>query len=101
MASRKCMNPTGFVKNTETNATWGMQFIWPIKADFRVVYLDEGYQRTIIGRKARDYVWLMARTPDIDEQEYNKLVKFIGELGYDTSAIQRVPQQWPADTARQ
>ena len=87
-------NPKGFIKDETSNALWGMRFVWPIKADYRIVYLDEDYSTTIIGRQARDFVWLMARTPEIADDEYDRLVAFIGELGYDTSSVQRVPQRW-------
>jgi apolipoprotein D and lipocalin family protein len=87
-------NPKGFIKNETSNALWGMRFIWPIKADYRIVYLDEDYSTTIIGRQARDFVWLMARTPEMPDDEYAELIAFIGELGYDTSEVQRVPQRW-------
>lgn len=87
-------NPKGFVTNTETNALWGMRFIWPLKSDYRIVYLDDDYSTTIIGRQKRDYVWLMARTPSISEEEYAELVSYIESIGYDTSKLQRVPQSW-------
>jgi apolipoprotein D and lipocalin family protein len=90
----KKYQPTGFIENKETNALWGMQFIWPIKGDFRIVYLDRDYTQTIIGRQARDYVWLMARTPSISEEDYQALIQVVQELGYDTTKINRVPQQW-------
>ena len=90
----KQYEPKGFIKNNETNALWGMQFIWPIKADYRIVYLDEDYRKTIIGRKQRDYVWIMARTHTIPEAEYRELVNVIADLGYDISRLQRVPQSW-------
>jgi apolipoprotein D and lipocalin family protein len=96
---RKTFNPTGFVRDTESNAVWGMQFIWPIKADYRIVYVDHDYQQTIIGRIKRDYVWIMARSPQIPEQEMQQLVSIITEQGYDTSGLRRVPQQWPETTA--
>lgn len=90
----KQYHPRGFVRNTETNAEWGMQFIWPIKGDYRIIYLAEDYSTTIIGRTKRDYVWLMARSPAMSEAEYQKAVQFIAAAGYDTSDLQRVPQQW-------
>ena len=71
-----------------------MQFIWPIKADYRIVYLDEDYSVTVIGRNKRDYVWIMAREPAIEAYRYDQIVRLIGEMGYDTSGIQQVPQQW-------
>ncbi len=87
--------PTGFVRDDESNALWGMRFIWPFKADYRVVYLDEDYSQTIIGRRKRDFLWIMARTPSIPEEDYRQLVEFSASIGYDTSKIQRVPQRWP------
>lgn len=86
--------PKGFVKDTQSNALWGMQFVWPIKADYRIVYLDEGYTQTIIARQKRDFIWIMARTPTIPEEDYERLVRFAASIGYDASKIQKVPQQW-------
>ncbi|UCB56053.1 MAG: lipocalin family protein [Thiotrichales bacterium] len=93
----KQYNPTGYVKDDKTNALWGMQFIWPIKADYRIVYLDNEYSKTIIGREARDYVWVMARDPQLSDDEYLEIVEFIGSIGYDTSKVNRVPHDWPDD----
>ena len=90
----KRYNPKGFVKDTETNALWGMRFIWPIKADYRIVYLDEDYSQTIIGRQKRDFVWIMAREPEISEADYAMLLGVVESLGYDTSKVERVPQKW-------
>ena len=87
-------NPKGFVLDTETNALWGMRFVWPIKADYRIVYLDADYSQTIIARQKRDFVWIMARTPTISDHDYDKLVAFVASIGYDTSKLERVPQRW-------
>lgn len=90
---RKTYHPRGFVRD-ESNAVWGMQFVWPIKADYRIAYLDEDYSVTVIGRNKRDYVWIMAREPQISEARYADIVERVGAMGYDTGDIQRVPQQW-------
>jgi apolipoprotein D and lipocalin family protein len=86
--------PRGFVKENSGNALWGMQFIWPIKADFRIAYLDPEYSTTVIARNARDYVWIMARTPTISDAQYGDLLKFVEGLGYDINKMRKVPQQW-------
>ncbi|MGB5540208.1 MAG: lipocalin family protein [Gammaproteobacteria bacterium] len=85
--------PTGFVSEDPSNAVWGMQFIWPIKADYRVMYLSDDYTQTVIGRNKRDYVWIMARTRTIPEGEFIKLVRQIEEQGYDVTNLRRVPQR--------
>jgi apolipoprotein D and lipocalin family protein len=88
---KKTYKPTGFVTDGTGNAVWGMQFIWPFKAEYRIVYISENYDLTIIGRTKRDYVWIMARQPDISEADYNKLLQIIEEEGYDLSKVRRVP----------
>jgi len=90
----KQYNPKGFVMDDESNALWGMRFIWPIKADYRIVYLNDDYTQTVVGRQYRDYVWIMARTPMISDADYARLVSLVESLGYDTAKLQRVPQRW-------
>jgi apolipoprotein D and lipocalin family protein len=90
---RKTYHPRGFIRD-ESNAVWGMQFVWPIKADYRIVYLDEDYTTTVIGRNRRDYVWIMARQAEIPADRFEKIVRFIESVGYDVNKLQKVPQQW-------
>ncbi len=90
---RKKYEPKGWVTDPDTNAVWGMQFIWPIKADYRIVYLTPDYSQTVIARNKRDYVWIMARTPGISDEDYQKLTEFIAGIGYDTSKLRKVPHQ--------
>ena len=92
---KKIYHPKGFIRNTESNAEWGMQFIWPIKADYRIVYLDDDYQYTVIGRNSRDYVWIMARNAQIPDQIYGELRDFVIDLGYDPELLQKAPHQLP------
>ena len=90
----KRYHPKGFILDTDTNARWGMRFVWPIKADYRIVYLDDAYTVTIIARQKRDFVWIMARTPTIPDEDYERLIEFAASIGYDTGKIERVPQRW-------
>lgn len=87
------MRPVATVREGTNNAVWGMQFVWPIKAEYVIVYIDEAYTQTIIGRSARDYAWVMARTPQITEADYAAHVESLKALGYDTSKLRRVPQR--------
>jgi len=89
----KIYQPRGFVKDKLTNAIWGMQFFWPIKADYRIVYLDDNYQQTIIGRSSRDYVWIMARTSSISQQDYSNLLSRVESFGYDIDALKKATHE--------
>lgn len=89
----KVYRPRGFIQDKQSNAVWGMQFFWPIKAEYRIIYLTEDYAQTVIGRTKRDYVWIMARQPAVPEEDYNRILDFIKAQGYDLSKLRKVPQQ--------
>ncbi|MFN2427717.1 MAG: lipocalin family protein [Candidatus Binatia bacterium] len=91
----KLYTPTGYVREGSNNALWGMQFLWPIKGEYRIVYLESDYSVTIVGRNKRDLVWLMSRQPQMSEAEYGRYRALIAGMGYDVSKLVRVPQRWP------
>jgi len=89
----KKYTPKGFIRDKRSNAVWAMQFIWPIKMEYRIIYLTPDYSQTVIGRTKRDYVWIMARAPSIPDTDYDSILKFIEKQGYDITQVQKVPQQ--------
>lgn len=90
---KRTLKPRGWVRD-DTHAVWGMQFIWPIKAEYLIAHLDSQYSETIIARNARDYVWIMARTPSIPPEDYARLAATVGAMGYDPAKLRQVPQRW-------
>ncbi len=92
---RKDYHPKGFVREGTGNAKWGMQLLWPFKADYLIIHLDDDYGTTIIGVPDRKYVWIMAREPEIPGAKYEALVDFLRSVGYDVSQLEKVPQRWP------
>ncbi len=86
--------PKGFIVNKKTNAEWRMQFLWPFKSKFLIIELDKNYETTVIGHPSRNYVWIMARTPVIEESIYNSIIENLSLVGYDIKKIKKVPQKW-------
>ena len=97
--SAKTLTMTGFANDKPDNGIWRMQWIWPIKADYRIAYLDENYQFAIIGRNKRDYLWVMSRGPNIEESKLEELINIAARLGYDRSKIQLTSWQQPSRKA--
>ena len=82
----------GFVVAGTGNAVWGQQYLWPIRADYRIAHLAADYSQVVVAREKRDYVWIMARTPTIAAVDLERLTAFVGAQGYDTSRLRRMPQ---------
>lgn len=94
----KTYTPKGFVHNKSSSAEWRMQFLWPFKSEYLIIFLDDEYSTTMIGRSKRDYLWIMARNPTLPDDNLTELLDLAVSLGYDPEAIQMVPQQWPKTT---
>lgn len=88
--------PKGWVHDHETNAEWRMQFLWPFRSAYLIVYLDQEYQKTIIGVPDRSNVWIMSRDPQMGDAEYRRMLSHAAGLGYDVAKVKRVPQRWPS-----
>ncbi|MDR0181940.1 lipocalin family protein [Lysobacter sp. UC] len=91
----RTMEPVGTVRAGTGNAVWGMQFVWPIQAEYVISYLAPDYTMTIVARSKRDYAWIMARTPTVSEAAYADAVQRLSDMGYRLDALRKVPQRWP------
>lgn len=89
--TKKEYKPTGFVTDNPSNAEWKMQFLWPFKSEYIIVYVDPAYEYTIIGRTKRDYLWIMSRKSQISPRELEQLIQIAVDEGYDRSLIQLIP----------
>ena len=97
----KSYTPKGFpVEDDASHARWKMQFIWPFKSDYVILHVSEDYQSTIIGHPSRKYAWIMDRAKELDDETYAAQLKKLEAAGYDTSIIQRLPQDWTNETER-
>jgi apolipoprotein D and lipocalin family protein len=88
------LRPTGHVKGGN-GAEWGMKFYWwqgPFRFECLVIHVDPEYRETATGRGARDYVWVMARTPTVPESDWDRLTGIVRDAGYDFAKLRKVPQ---------
>lgn len=68
-------------------------FFWPFGGDYLILELDqENYQYVLVGSPGKDYLWILSRTPQMDQDIYDMFVSKAQERGYDVSKIEKVPQ---------
>jgi apolipoprotein D and lipocalin family protein len=87
----RTLHPKGWVHDQVHRTEWRMQFVWPFKSAYLIVYVDDEYETTVIGVPGRKYAWIMARSPSIPEERYEKLVEVLRATGHDVSRLRRVP----------
>ena len=71
------------------NARLRVSFFEPFKGDYWILALDPNYQWVLVGNPARNYLWILARTPTLPEPVYAKIVARAVAAGYDPSRLVR------------
>ena len=87
----------GFVQEDPSNAEWRVQFFWPLRFPYMVIDLADDYSYTVIGVPNRNYLWIMAREPQIESTVYEQIITRLEEQHYDISEIRQVPQVWDTE----
>jgi apolipoprotein D and lipocalin family protein len=80
------------VKGEPSNAKLRVQFFWLFRGDYWIIELDEEYRYAVVGHPSREYLWILARTPQIDPALHADLVRRIEAHGYDANRLQRTLQ---------
>jgi apolipoprotein D and lipocalin family protein len=70
-----------------------VSFFWIFYAPYNILELDASYNYALIGSNSSDYLWILSRTPQMDENTYQMLVDKAKARGYDTSKLIKVLQQ--------
>jgi apolipoprotein D and lipocalin family protein len=98
----KTIHSTATVVAGSGNGEWQVHLFWLLRAQYIVAWLAPDYSRVIVARDARDYVWLMARTPQVSAGDYRSMVARVRAMGYELNKLKKVPQRWTgADEAHQ
>jgi apolipoprotein D and lipocalin family protein len=89
----KTVKGKAWVVDTTTNAKLKVSFFWPFAADYWIIDLGKDYEYAAIGEPSRKYLWILSRTPLMDETVYNGLLKRMQDKGFEISKLERNPQK--------
>jgi apolipoprotein D and lipocalin family protein len=88
----RAVHGKAWVVDKKTNAKLRVRFFWPFSGAYWVIGLDADYQWAIVGHPDRKYLWILSRTPQMDDALYNELLKLIAVQGYDLTLIKKTLQ---------
>lgn len=88
----KTARGTAKVADKTTNAKLRVTFFWPFYGDYWVIGLSPDYRYAIVGEPKRKYLWILSRTPEMDEATYKGVLEQIRSAGYDSDKLIKTPQ---------
>lgn len=89
---RKTAVAKAWAPDPERPSELKVEFFWPFRADYWVVALDPDYAWAVVGEPERRYLWVLSRTPALDEGTYAGILARITALGYDVTRLEPMPQ---------
>jgi apolipoprotein D and lipocalin family protein len=77
------------VVDKNTGAKLKVSFFWPFSADYWIIDLGKDYHYAIVGTPNRKYLWVLSRTPQMDDKLYSRLIESVKSKGFDVSNLIR------------
>ncbi len=77
-----------FVEKNSGNAKLKVQFFWPFRAKYWIIDLAEDYTYAVVSHPNRKYLWILSRTPTMNDILYQQILSRLKEKGFDLSKLQ-------------
>lgn len=74
------------------NAKLKVSFFWPFSAPYWVVGLDTDYRWAVVGNPDRDYLWILARSPQLSAADLDAARAAAQAQGFDLGKLKMTQQ---------
>jgi len=81
-----------WVVDNATNAKLKVTFFWPFRGDYWIIDLGKDYEHAVVSAPSMNYLWILSRTPQMNEQRYQEIVARLKDRGFDVERLIRTPQ---------
>ena len=82
----------GHAITTENKSVLMVSFFPGIYSDYRILAIGENYEYALVGGDKDIYLWILSRTPDLDEDIIKDLIQVAKEKGYRIDKIRMTEQ---------
>ena len=83
------------VADTDSNAKLKVSFFGPFWGKYWIIDLDPDYQWAVVGEPKRKYLWILSRTPSMEDGVFEEILARLPNKGYDPDGLQRTLQPDP------
>ena len=79
-----------WVPEPSASSVLKVSFFWPFSASYKVIVLAEDYTYAMVTSSSKDYLWILARQPALDDSLYSSLVEQAKAWGFDIKKLIKV-----------
>lgn len=75
------------VVDKNSNAKLKVTFFWPFYGDYWIIKLGNNYDYSVVGTPNRKYLWILSRTPQMDDNLYSQIIEYVKSKGFDPNKL--------------
>jgi len=75
------------VVDKNSNAKLKVTFFWPFYGDYWIIKLGNNYEYSVVGTPNRKYLWILSRTPQMDDNLYSQIIEYGKSKGFDANKL--------------
>ena len=75
------------VVDKNSGAKLKVTFFWPFYGDYWIIKLGNDYIYSVVGTPNRKYLWILSRTPQMDDKLFSQLIDFVKSQGFDVNNL--------------
>jgi len=75
------------VADKESNAKLKVEFLWPFEGDCWILDIGDNYDYALVGEPSQKYLWILSRTPRLDDILFERLLLIASQNGYKTNEL--------------
>lgn len=80
------------IVDTTTNAKLAVGFFGPFEGAYWILEIGTNYEYAVVGEPSRSTLWILSRTPTLDDATYQDILSRLPDRGYDPSKLVVTPQ---------
>ena len=81
------------VVDKDSNARLKVTFFWPFYGDYWIIKLGNNYDYSVVGTPNRKYLWILSRTPQMDDKLYSQLIEYAKSKGFEVNKLIKTLQK--------
>lgn len=89
----KAKKSEGKAKLTDNPRVLRVSFFGPFYSDYRIFLLDPDYQWVLVGGSSAKYLWILSRTPKLEDAVREQILAEATRRGYDVGKLIWVEQE--------
>ena len=75
------------VVDKNSGAKLKVTFFWPFFGDYWIIDLGKDYDYAVVGTPNRKYLWILSRTPQMDDKLFSQLIESVKSKGFDVNKL--------------